>query len=230
MKTQQKASLKYVWISLIVPPILLGMLIFTYVILSGAATEGKDMNALVRSALPYILAVNHTLVFLMLLYFLRQSGKRLSDIGWNAPNAGYVISQIALGLLVGLALYLWKEFAVDSVRAVMAGQTPTFHSLFNFGLDNSDIPMLFAATTLIFVEESIYRGFAIPPLRERYGLAGALVVSSFFFGLLHWGNGLFAIGATSVYGLFFALIFLWRRNLIAVTVGHALYNFFVIVT
>lgn len=225
-----KSSLKHVWISLVVPPVLLGILIFAYVILSGAATGGQDTDAVVRRALPYILAVNHTLVFLMLLYFLRQSGTKLSDIGWNAPNAGYVISQIAFGLLVGLALYLFKEFVVDSVRAVTAGREPTFHSLFNFGLANHEIPMLVAATALVFIEESLYRGFAIPPLRERYGLLSALIVSSIFFGFLHWGNGLFAIGVTSIFGLLFALVFLWRRNLIAVTVGHAVYNFFIIMT
>lgn len=230
MQTQHKTPLKHVWIALSVPPLLLGLLIFGYVILSGAAAGGQEVDALVRSALPYILAVNHILVFLMLIYLLRQRGQKLPDIGWNAPDAGYVIREIVFGLIVGVGLYLFKEFAVDSLRAVMAGREPTFHSLFNFGLEDSEVPMLIAATTLVFIEESIYRGFVIPPLRERYGLFSALVLSSIFFGFLHWGNGLFAIGVTSIFGLLSALVFLWRRNLIAVTVGHAVYNFFVIMT
>lgn len=80
-----------------------------------------------------------------------------------------------------------------------------------------EVPLLLVATTLVFIEESVYRGFALPPLRRRFGLGAALAISSICFGFLHWGNGVFAIGATSVIGLFFALVFVGRRNLIAVT-------------
>lgn len=87
-----------------------------------------------------------------------------------------------------------------------------------------------AGTTLVFIEESIYRGVAIPSLRARYGLAGAITISSILFGFLHWGNGLFAIGVTSVIGLLFATVFVWRRNLIVGTAAHALYNLLVLLT
>lgn len=222
---------KHVWFLLIAPPLLLGVLLFTYAGLSGAASAGGEaMETAMRRALPYIILVNHTALFGLLLYLLRQSGHRLRDIGWRIPDQSSLAREIAFGLAIGVGLYLFKEFAIDSVDALLSDRTPTFYSFFNFGLDQSEIPMLIAATTLVFVEESIYRGIAIPPLRTRYGLTGALAISSVLFGFLHWGNGLFAIAVTSVSGVFLGGVFLWRRNLIVGTVAHALYNLLVLLT
>jgi membrane protease YdiL (CAAX protease family) len=230
MQTKAQVDLKPVWTMLIVPPLLLGALIFGYVLLAGGGSAGDNIEPMVRGALPYLIAVNHTLVLGLLMYLLRKRGQRLTDIGWRAPSGAFIGREIGIGLMVGVELYLFKEFGVDSVRALMAGQTPTFYSLFNFSLERSEVPLLVVATTLVFIEESVYRGFAIPPLRRRFGLGAALAISSICFGFLHWGNGMFAIGATSVIGFFFALVFIWRRNLIVGTVAHALYNLLVIMT
>lgn len=106
MKTQTQVPLRHVWISLIVPPILLGILIFGYALFSGAASAGaQEMEGAVRGALPYIIAVNHTLVFAMLLYLLRQSGRGLADIGWSVQGVAPVVREVAIGLVVGIALY-----------------------------------------------------------------------------------------------------------------------------
>jgi membrane protease YdiL (CAAX protease family) len=133
--------------------------------------------------------------------------------------------------LVGaLVLYLFKEFAVDSIRAIVAGNSPTFNSLFRFNLGGIYVPMAVVAAGLVFVEESIYRGFAIPRLSQRFGVTWAIVISSVFFGLLHWGNGVFAIFNGMVYGVFFSGFFFWRRNLVAGIVAHAGYNLLVLAT
>lgn len=230
-QTTAQIPLRYVWILLIVPPILLGMLIVAYAGLSGAASAGgQEMEAAIRSALPYIILVNHTLLFALLLYLVRKSGHRLRDIGWRIPARSSLTREIASGLAIGVGLYLFKEFAIDSVDALLSGRTPTFYSVFNFTLNPDDIALMVAGTTLVFIEESIYRGVAIPSLRTRYGLAGAIAISSLAFGFLHWGNGLFAIAVTSVSGVFLGGVFLWRRNLIVGTVAHALYNLLVLLT
>jgi membrane protease YdiL (CAAX protease family) len=135
-----------------------------------------------------------------------------------------------VGLVCGLGLYLFKELAVDPVRQLVTGDRPTFTSLFAFRPGSLELGMAVAATTLVFVEESIYRGYALPFFEDRWGTLAAVIVTSAAFGLLHWGNGLEAIVITPFLGALLAGIFVWRRNLVAGTVAHALYNLAVLLT
>lgn len=197
----------------------------------GLSPTDPGTEAVVRDALPVILAVNHLGLFGLLVWLLRRDGETLRAIGWSLARPGRtLVSELVVGLLCGLGLYLLKELAVDPVRQLVAGQTPTFTSLFNFRPAELDMPLAAAATGVVFVEESIYRGYALPFLAERWGTVAAALVTSVAFGLLHWGNGLGAILFASVWGVLFAGIFLWRRNLVAGTVAHALYNLMVLLT
>lgn len=216
---------------LALPPITLGVLILAFVAGTGVSPSDPGAEDAVRSALPYILAVNHPFLFAILMLVLRRNGETLRDIGWTTRGIGSsIIREVAVGALCSLGLYLFKELAVDSVRAVLAGRAPTFTTLFNFQPGSLDLPLAIAATTLVFVEESIYRGFALPPLRVHRGPVWAVLATSVAFGFLHWGNGLEAIVVTTVIGVLLAAIFLWRRNLVAGTVAHALYNLAILLT
>ena len=213
------------WLMLVLPPITLGTLILGFLATMGPAPGEAGAEEAVRKALPYILVFNHGLLFAVLVLILRRNGESLKGIGWTTNGIGSSIArELTIGVLCALGLYLFKEMVIDSTRALLAGRTPTFTSLFNFRPGSLDVPLAVAATTLVFVEESIYRGFAIPSLKLRYGTTWAVVITSAAFGMLHWGNGVAAILATAVFGLLFAAVFLWRRNLVAVTVAHALYN------
>lgn len=219
------------WLLLVLPPITLGAVIVGYLAAAGLTPGDPGAEESVRKALPYILGLNHVSLFAILLLLLRRNGERLSAIGWTTKGIGSSVArELAAGALCGLGLYLFKELAVDSVRALLAGHAPTFTSLFNFRPGSLDVPLAVAATSLVFVEESIYRGFALPSLRARYGTTWAVVITSVAFGLLHWGNGIGAILVTTIFGLLFAAVFLWRRNLVAATVAHALYNLAVLLT
>ena len=49
-------------------------------------------------------------------------------------------------------------------------------------------------------------------------------MTTVFFGLLHWGQGLFGIAATAALGGLLLAIVLWRKYLWAATLAHALYH------
>lgn len=126
-QTTAQIPLPLVWILLVVPPLLLGVLIVAYAGLSGAASAGGEaMETAMRSALPYIILVNHALLFGLLLHLLRKSGHRMRDIGWNIRDRSSLAREIAFGLAIGVGLYLFKEFAIDSVDALLSGRMPTF--------------------------------------------------------------------------------------------------------
>lgn len=221
----------HVWLMLLLPPVSLGALIFAYVAARGLSPADPATESVLRAALPAILAVNHLALFALLVWLLRRSGETLRDIGWSLARLGQTLaSELAVGVLCGVGLYLLKETAVDPVRQLLVGQTPTFTSLFRFRPSELDVALAAAATGLVFVEESIYRGYALPFFAERWGTLAAVLVTSLAFGPLHWGNGLGAIVFASVWGVLLAGIFLWRRNLVAGTVAHALYNFMVLLT
>lgn len=220
-----------VWTMLLLPPVTLAVLIFGYVALAGLSPADPGTEATVRSALGPILIVNHLGLFALLVYLLRRNGEDLADIGWSAKAVdSTVLREIGIGLVCGVGLYLFKELAVDSVRALAAGNTPTFTSLFRFDPGSLEVGLTLAATTVVFVEESIYRGYALPFFEKRWGALAAVLVTALAFGPLHWGNGMVGMLNATVYGVLLAGIFLWRRNLVAGTAAHALYNFLVLLT
>jgi len=222
---------KSVWTMLLLPPVTLGALIFGYVAWRGISPADPAAETAVRSVLGPLVILHHLGLFALLWLLMRRRGERMADIGWSAKAVGStLLREIGVGLVCGLGLYLFKELAVDSVRALVAGNTPTFHSLFRFSLGSLDVGLTVAATTVVFVEESIYRGYAVPYFEQRRGALVAVLVTAAAFGPLHWGNGLGAIVNACVFGVLLASIFLWRRNLAATTAAHALYNLLVLLT
>lgn len=223
---------KAVWTMLLLPPVTLAVVIFAYMAWAGVSPADPEADATVRSALGPIIFVNHLGLFALLLVLLRRNGEDLSDIGWSAKAVdSTLLREMGIGLVCGVGLYLFKEFAVDSVRALAAGNTPTFQSLFRFSLGSLEDPgLMLAAVGVVFVEESIYRGYALPFFEERWGILAAVVITALAFGPLHWGNGVGAMLNATAYGVLLAGIFLWRRNLVAGTLAHALYNLLVLLT
>lgn len=76
-----------------------------------------------------------------------------------------------------------------------------------------------------FVEENIYRGYAISRLRQRFGITGAIFLSCLFFGLLHWAGGFWYVVLTGIVaGGIFAGLFVWRRNIVVAYAAHLALN------
>lgn len=224
-------SAKTVWTMLLLPPVTLGAFIFAFAALAGLSPADPGAEATIRSALGPIIIVNHLTLFALLWVLLRRSGEGFADIGWSVRGVdATLLREVAVGLICGLGLYLFKELAVDSVRALAAGNTPTFNSLFRFRPGSLEFGLTLAATTVVFVEESIYRGYALPFFEQRWGTLAAVAVTALAFGPLHWGNGWGAVINAVVFGVLLGGIFVWRRNLVAGTVAHALYNLAVLLT
>lgn len=226
-----KARGRALWVMLLLPPVTLFAVIAGFMALSGTTPGQAGAEATVRHALPYLLAVNHLTVFVVLVWVLRRQGKGLREIGWRLDRPGTGLTrELLVGAVCALGLYLLKELGWDSLEAVTRGRQPTFTSLFNFHLGVGELPMAIAAASLVFVEESVYRGFGLSGLAERYGMVPAVILSSVCFGLLHWGNGFEGMIFATVWGLPLAGIFLWRKNLVAGTVAHTFYNLAIVAT
>lgn len=210
---------------LALPAALLAILIFGSALAIAVVTGGgaADVEARLPDWIPWIIAANHTLVFGVLLAALRDEGRSLGDIGWTRLRPAGLAREIALGLVVSAATFGLERRVIDPVGRLLEG---TAADVGGGGVDVSGVPLawLVVAVVFPFVEETVYRGYGIGLYRRRIGLAGAVVVSTALFGLLHWGQGTWGMVDTALLGLVYAGAWVWRGSLWAPTVGHAGYN------
>lgn len=219
-----------VWILLLLPPALLMALTtpvaIYYAIYGPGGSEG--IRAGIASWIPYLIMLNHGMLFLLYWRFVRADGSGFAAVGWRLPaGRESLLMEPFYGLVCGIALGFFNKLFLSPVLGGLEGVTATGTGRFSIAdLDESTlIPFLIAGTLFAgVVEESIYRGYAITRLRVRIGTVPAVVVSTLFFGPLHYGLGWMGIFGTMVLGAFLAIVFLWRRNLIAATVAHAVVN------
>jgi len=88
----------------------------------------------------------------------------------------------------------------------------------------SAVDLALLALVAGFSEEVLFRGVLQVGLTEWVSAAGALVVSSIIFGLVHFASSTYAALAGAM-GLYLGGLFLAEGNLLAPIVTHALYDF-----
>jgi membrane protease YdiL (CAAX protease family) len=176
----------------------------------------------VSNAMPYVLMVNHTIIFLILLYFLNKDNLSLRDIGFKLekgfPSA---IFQIIMGIGSGGIIYGISHYIFDPLILHFGFHSGTFNPGKNFPL-----VAFFVGTTLFagIVEESVYRGYALTLLEKKFNKSLALFISSFFFSLIHFGLGFEGILNAFFVGFLLGVLYFWKRNLILNAVAHAAFN------
>ena len=212
---------------LTVPTILVFVLIAIFIAIYSALGhgEGTDINALINRYIVYFLILNHTLSFCLLMVFLRKDGLQLSDIGFRLPENGAKGFVIEIGVavlttlvVIGLITTIMPLF--EAVQAENPGLVKGDKILGNGFL----LALLTSVFVASFVEESIFRGYGMTGLSRHWGLLGAILISSIFFGLLHISYGLVGVFRTMFQGLVFAFLFARSRSLLGPMTGHSLTN------
>jgi len=219
-----------VWTILAVPPIVFLFIIVGASIYFGVRTDGDGQtigNNVTRST-PYILLLVQIIVLFILLSVLRSDNASLRNIGWQAPAGGTLWREGAIGGVVGLILGV-LYLSVLSPFLVAAQQrfgdyVPPGEMLPALGA--AVIPFFLANVVFApFVEESIYRGYALSRLLPEFGIPGAVLISCIFFGLLHWAGGFWYIMLTGIVaGGVFSGLFVWRGSIIAPFAAHLTLN------
>lgn len=222
--------MRQVWVTLALPPILFLLVIIAVSVYFGVITRG-DAQAIAESvprAAPYIVLIVQLLLIPLLLRALRTDGLTFRAIGWQLPADQQWWREGLLGVLVGVPLGLLYLFVLSpllaTVQRVVGDYVPPDQILVSLG---SAVLPFFIANVLLapFVEENIYRGYAITRLGQRFGPVSTFILSCLFFGLLHWTGGFWYILLTGfVAGSIFAALFLWRRNMVATYAAHLALN------
>jgi len=121
-----------------------------------------------------------------------------------------------LGILVMLSGLMTTAVERFLPSAISREPRPLWASLlFGLGLVTAFTP----------IEEIIWRGYALTSLREHLSTWVAVVIASVAFGLMHWWGGVALIVESSIIGLLFSGLYLWRGNLVANIVCHFVSDF-----
>ncbi|MBL8079575.1 MAG: CPBP family intramembrane metalloprotease [Anaerolineales bacterium] len=229
-----------VWWTLLAAPILFLLAILIVSVYFGFISQGQNVEAIpemVTSTIPWQLVVVQIFLLLILMKSMKRDGLTWKNIGWRTAEGQKTSYEVLMGGGSGIALGLLYIFILSPMLTnlqriwdyVPAGELFTT-------LGASIIPFVIADVLLApFVEESIYRGYGLTRLLGRFSKHAAILLSCFFFGILHWTGGFWYILLT---GIVAGGLFLWlrlsRNNIIAPFAAHLALNIvetiFIIIT
>lgn len=222
---------RYLWSALIFPPVLFLLttaLISLFYGISGV-TDSEEIARLVTSNIPLVLLITQLLILCLLVGILRKEKEGIFRFRTNAEQVlkvrREVLSGVALGaFLAGMYILLLSPIhtylQITFGDYVPAGQVM-------LGLSGGSVVAFFIANVALapFVEERLYRGYGVLKLKTLFGSTKAVLISSLFFGLLHWMGGFWYMVLTGgVIGLIFGTITVKRQNIILVFSAHLSLN------
>ena len=170
------------------------------------------------------------LLWLVLLVYLRGLRQRGLTAWLGLPDARRLVSLAPLALiwtvLGGAAVYgvawvfenrVWLPMGFDpapqdTVRALAESGSPLVRGLI----------VLFACVVAPVVEETVFRGFLYPTLRQYADAPFAALFTAILFGAVH--GSLTALVPLAVLGVVLVLAYEWSRGLALPIAIHALFN------
>ncbi len=219
-----------VWLVLLAGPLLFLLGIVLASVYFGVTTQGdvEAIPGLVVTSTPYQLVVIQILLFFILRWAMKRDGLSWRDIGWRTVEGQQAWREALVGVAPGAALGLLYIFALSpwltKIQESLGDYVPAGELLPVLGA--AVLPFFIANVLLApFVEESIYRGYALTRWSGRFSQPVAILLSCFFFGLLHWAGGFWYILLTGfVAGGLFAWLYTRRKNIIAPFAAHLALN------
>ena len=159
----------------------------------------------------------------LILYFLWRNGEPVRCIGWT-------FGRLKHDLAWGLMMFFPMAFVVNALARALHGIGASLphrppSSLVIHG--NSDLSLaLILVVVVAVVEETIFRGYLLLRLTAlTNNTLAAVLLSSIVFALGHGYEGLAGMAGVFVLGFLFAVVYLWRRSLVAPIVAHFLTDF-----
>ena len=160
----------------------------------------------------------------LILFFLWRNREPFSVLGWRSHG---IMKEISIGIMLFIPFSLLATLAEKLFLSM--GLQPSTETLPAFLSAQGPYQMVLAGLLVVVVavsEETIYRGYLI--LRFfgiTKNMTAAVLISSFLFSFGHGYEGSAGVATVSMMGLFLALIYVWRRNLIPAVVIHFLQDF-----
>lgn len=161
-------------------------------------------------------------------FFLWRNGESLNRIGWTLPGA---LTEIGLGLVLFIPAFVATSALNQLLQAAgLSGPTSPSPSF----LSPSGAWQVALAVVLVIVvavaEETIFRGYLILRFENVLRSAvAAVLLSAMVFSIGHGYEGEAGVVTVGVMGVIFALVYIWRRSLVAPITMHFLQDFLAVV-
>lgn len=160
----------------------------------------------------------------LIVFFLWRNREPVERIGWTFVRGW---RDAVLGAVLFALIFFGSSFLEEILKAAgfTAPATPLPQSL-----AAGDSTEFFIAGALVVVvaiaEEIIFRGYLVLRLQAVTGSGlAAAILSSIVFALGHGYEGNVGVVVVGWMGLVFALVYLWRKSLVAPMVMHFLQDF-----
>ena len=219
-----------IWRALLAGPLLFLLGILVMSVYYGIALQGKNVDEipnLVAASTPYQLVVIQILMLITVSRAMKHDGLNWKDIGWKIEEGQQLWRELLIGIIPGVVLALLYVYILTPLLTALQqiwDYVPAGDLLITLGA--ALIPFTIANVFFApFVEESIYRGYGLMRLLGKFSQPVAVVLSMFFFGILHWAGGFWYILMTGILaGGLFVWLRLWRKNVIAAFAAHLALN------
>jgi membrane protease YdiL (CAAX protease family) len=218
------------WFLLWFPPVLFLIVIVAFSIYFGIQAKGDPAVIAEKTAgaTPYILLTVQLLLLGIQFIVFRRQGLTLPDLGWKVGAGKEAWRELLLGAVIGAPLGVLWIFVIEPALSTIQGKVGDYvpaGSLFP-ALGAAILPFAIANILLApFVEENIYRGYGITKLLPRFGAATTILLTSLFFGLLHWSGGFWYVLTTAIFvGIPFAILRQRRGNILVPFAAHLALN------
>jgi membrane protease YdiL (CAAX protease family) len=163
----------------------------------------------------------------LILYFLWRNRESLTQLGWVFGGFG---REVLIGAALFVPMFAGTALLDSALQSAgfSAPATPTPAFLAVRG--PSEVLLALALVVVVAVsEETIFRGYLLLRLRPLITTAPAIVLSSFIFSLGHGYEGTSGLTTVGVMGAVLAVVYVWRKSLVAPVTMHLLQDFFSIV-
>ncbi len=207
-----------VFLFLIVPS-----LVYSF-IATGAGPGGAGSVTLPTTAVAIIL--RDLALVALILFLLWRNVEPVKKIGWTLVN-GY--RDAALALILFIPLFYLMGLLDSYLTGIGLTNVVEVAALSTTGLFDPVLALILVIVVAI-AEETIFRGYLILRFRGISGnVAIAVILSSVIFAIGHGYEGSAGVITVGVMGLIFALIYVWRKSLVAPIILHFLQDLTVIV-
>jgi CAAX protease family protein len=164
----------------------------------------------------------------LILLLIARANEPVLVIGWVRRGAW---REAGLGLLLSIPVLIGAQLLESALHAAgLSSSSPS-----NSGVTpRGNVAELVLAAVLVVVvaiaEETIFRGYLLLRFGQALRSRGwAVVFSSIAFAIGHGYEGSAAVVTVGVTGLVFALVYIWRRSIVAPIVIHFVLDFLAIV-
>jgi membrane protease YdiL (CAAX protease family) len=163
----------------------------------------------------------------LIIYFLWRSGEPVVRIGWTPKRW---LREIGLGILLFVPLFFGSAIIGSGLTHIGFSTPKTPLPALEPARNVGQYVLAFVlVATVALAEETIFRGYLILRLRAVSGsIVTAVLLSAVIFSFGHGYEGSAGVVTVGIMGAALALVYVWRKSLVAPMVMHFLQDFVVI--